>query len=280
MKKKKKGKKILCIVSGIIILIVAGLATAFYMIAGKGGYYALFASRDRTDIMEAFLYQDDNGTVLPYQLYEPEGNEEKYPLVLFLHGSGERGDDNERQVQVNSVTDTLLNEKNRKEYPCYVVAPQCPKGKKWSEKLEEPGAFSMETEEPLLDAVIGLVTELEEEYPIDPNRIYVVGASMGGHAVWNLLYRESDIFAAAVPICSCGDPMQAESVKEMPIWIFHGAKDPTVPVRYSREMVKALEEAGAEKIRYTEYSGEKHQSWELAYREKELYPWLFEQRKE
>lgn len=82
--------------SGIIILIVAGLATAFYMIAGKGGYYALFASRDRTDIMEAFLYQDDNGTVLPYRLYEPEGNEEKYPLVLFLHGSGERGDDNER----------------------------------------------------------------------------------------------------------------------------------------------------------------------------------------
>ena len=276
---KKKGKVILVTVLIILTVLAAGLAAAFYIIAGKGGYYALFASRDRTDIMEAFTYTDGNGTVLPYRLYRPETGQEDYPLVLFLHGSGEKGNDNEKQVQVNSVTDTLLNKKNRKEYPCYVVAPQCPEGEKWSVKLEEPGSFSRDREEPLLDALMGLVRELETEYPVDPDRIYVVGISMGGHAVWNLLSRESDAFAAAVPICGCGDSMQAENIKSIPIWSFHGAKDTTVPVGYSREMVKALEEAGAEDIRYTEYPGEKHQSWELAYREKELFPWLFAQRK-
>lgn len=263
----------------ILFVLIVGLAAAFYIIAGKGGYYALFTSKDRTDIMEAFRYTDDNGTVLPYRLYRPAESGENYPLVLFLHGSGEKGSDNEKQVQVNSVTDTLLNEKNRKEYPCYVAAPQCPEGEKWSVKLEEPGSFSENTEEPLLDAVMGLVTELESEYPIDPDQIYIVGISMGGHAVWNLLSRENDTFAAAVSVCGCGDPMQAEKVKDIPLWLFHGAKDSTVPVHYSRDMAEALKKVGAENIRYTEYPGEKHQSWELAYREKDLFPWLFAQRK-
>ena len=115
----------------------------------------MFASKDRTDIMEAFTYTDENGMKLPYRLYQPEQGQESYPLVLFLHGSGEKESDNERQVQVNSITDTLLTEKNRKEFPCYVVAPQCPKGGKWSVKLEESGSFSEDTEEPLLDAIMG-----------------------------------------------------------------------------------------------------------------------------
>lgn len=148
--------KIICLVTfSVLAVLILGLATAFYMIAGKGGYYALFASKDRTDIMEAFTYTDENGIKLPYRLYQPEQGQESYPLVLFLHGSGEKESDNERQVQVNSITDTLLTEKNRKEFPCYVVAPQCPKGGKWSVKLEESGSFSEDTEEPLLDAIMG-----------------------------------------------------------------------------------------------------------------------------
>ncbi len=274
-----KKRRILFVVAVVILVLVVGFMIAFYMIAGKGGYYALFASKDRTDIMEAFMYTDENGTVLPYRLYRTQEEEESYPLVLFLHGSGEKGNDNERQVQVNCITDTLLSEKNRKAYPCYVVAPQCPKDEMWSTKLEKEGSFLADRKEPVLDAVMGLVKELEMKYPIDPDRIYVVGISMGGHAVWNLLGRENDTFAAAVSVCGCGDPMQAEKLKDMPIWIFHGTKDTTVPVQYSREMVKAFEEVGAKRIRYTEYPGEKHQSWELAYREKELYSWLFAQQK-
>lgn len=274
---KTKTKLILGIIIGILFLVVIGLAVAFYLIAGWGGYYALFASKDRTDIMEEKSYTDENGITLPYRFYCPKDDKESYPLVLFLHGSGERGEDNERQVQVNSVTDTLLNEKNREQWPCYVVAPQCPKGVTWSTKLMETGSFSPNTEEEMLDALTGLVETLQEEYSIDADRIYVIGASMGAHAIWNLLGREPELFAAAVPICGCGDPDEAVLVKDIPIWIFHGAKDPTVPVSYSRAMVDALKAVGAENFRYTEYAGEKHQSWELAYREKDMFPWLFGQ---
>jgi len=259
----KRRKKLLVIIPACALVLCAGALGVYYAIEGAGGLLSLFAKIDRTDIMSEVEFTSSGGAALPCRVYLPESYDAqtRYPLMLYLHGSGERGSDNRAQTKKNSVMQTLLNEKNRAKYPCVVIAPQCPADRGWDTAV-----------------LMELLQHMVAAYCADPARIYVTGLSMGGYATWELLAACPDYFAAAVPICGGGDPDSAALFKDVPIWAFHGARDSAVSPEGSREMVRALETVGGN-VKYTEYPRERHQCWEKAYREPELFPWLFAQAK-
>lgn len=220
---------------------------------------------------EKHVYQSPDDT-LPYRLLKPKDLKEnqKYPVVLFLHGMKERGNDNEQQL--NFITTPFLNEKNRNEFPCFVVVPQCPENELWS----YPNWYN-EPEEPT-KTVIKLLDSLAALPTVDNKRIYVMGLSMGGYGTWYLLTRYPDRFAAAIPICGGGDWSQAGNFAHVPIWAFHGAKDKIVDPDQSRRMVEVLKKIGG-KPRYTEYRKAGHDCWTQVFVEPELFVWLFNQKK-
>lgn len=205
---------------------------------------------------------------LPYRLLKPvqQRESEKYPLVIFLHGSGERGNDN--AVQLKYISPLFLNTANREQYPCFLLAPQCPANENWN----YPDWY-LEPRKPM-STLIALIDSLIALPHIDKSRVYITGLSMGGYGTWYLLTKRPELFAAAVPICGGGDMHQAEKFSHVPIWNFHGAKDDAVPVEFSRSMIRALKAAGGSP-RYTEYKKVGHESWTNAYSEPDLLPWLF-----
>ena len=159
------------------------------------------------------------------------------------------------------------------EVTCFLIASQCPAGRQWalsstSSAEHQPGAL-----------VLDLIEESCKEFPIDKNRIYLTGLSMGGYGTWNLLAEKPDLFAAGMPICGGGDVKTAEKLVKIPLWVFHGDKDNAVKVELSRNMVKALEEAGG-KPKYTEYAGVGHDSWTKTYADEKVLDWLFAQKKD
>lgn len=225
--------------------------------------------------LEKKTFTDPAGKTLPYRLLKPESYDpkQKYPLVIFLHGAGERGNNNEAQL-VHGVPEFAKPE-NRQKYPCFLIAPQCPRGDRWAD-----WDAKQQTSKPLepLRLVSELIDQVQKEYSIDPNRIYVTGLSMGGYGTWDLIERYPDRFAAAVPICGGGDPSKAATIAKLPIWAFHGGKDPVVKPELSRTMVEALKKAGGQP-KYTEYPDVAHDSWVPAYREPEMFAWLFAQKR-
>jgi predicted peptidase len=212
---------------------------------------------------------------LPYRLLTPAAVEEKktYPLVVFLHGAGERGGDNEAQL-VHGVAD-FARASTRRKHPCFLIAPQCPAKKRWVE-VDWTAASHAMPKEPSEPArlVLELVEKLCDELPIDRKRIYLTGLSMGGYATWDLLCRRPDLFAAGLPVCGGGDEAKADRLVNVPIWAFHGEKDPAVKVERSRGMIAAVKKAGG-KPRYTEYAGVAHDSWTRTYRDAAVLDWLF-----
>jgi Predicted peptidase len=208
-----------------------------------------------------------------------------YPLVLFLHGAGERGNNNEDQLKHGSqlFTDSAV----RKKYPAIVLFPQCGRNDFWARIKRNPekdslGGIAFPTTEPMgkaLNLVSLLLDSLVTTQKVDPRKVYVGGLSMGGMGTFELLWRKPGFFAAAFPICGGGNP---ETVKlygrKFPIWVFHGGSDPVVRVSNSRLMVNALKAAKA-KVKYSEYPGVGHNSWDNAFAEPDLMPWLFKQRK-
>jgi predicted peptidase len=226
-----------------------------------------------TDLFDKLIYKKGSQT-LPYRLLKPVNPQalERFPLVIFLHGSGERGTDNEAQLK--HIKNLFLDPKNRGKYPCYVLAPQCPKDEMWAEHNRDGSMKPTPTDPTAL--VLQLIEQVSKEFPIDENRIYVTGVSMGGFGTWDLLARYPDKFAAAVPVCGGGDKNTAAKIKDIPVWAFHGALDPTVLPRQSREMIQAIQKAGG-KPGYTEYPDVKHDSWVQTYQEPHLLPWLFKQ---
>ena len=220
---------------------------------------------------------DGPGGKLLYRLYTPKGAspENRLPLILFLHGAGERGDDN--ALQLKNCMKQFLQQQEK--YPAFIVAPQCPKGKKWNE-VDWHAASHRTPEKPSdpFASLIPLLDVLRKDLPVDGKRLYVTGLSMGGYGTWDLITRLPDTFAAAVPICGGGDETQAAAMAKVPQWIFHGGADTVVKVERSRHMVEALKKAGAEP-KYTEYPGVGHNSWDKAYGEPDLWAWLFAQKK-
>jgi predicted peptidase len=234
---------------------------------------------DALDHFSARTYKNEKQAVLLYRLMQPEGYqaEKKYPLVIFLHGAGERGNDNFAQLK-HGMRD-FASDENRKKYPAFVIAPQCPTNQKWVDVDWSKDSSTMPKEPaPSMQLTLELIAALQKEFSIDASRIYITGLSMGGYGSWDALQRHPEIFAAGAPICGGGDPAHAVKFKNVPVWAFHGDQDTAVKVNRSREMIAALKAAGATP-KYTEYPGVGHDSWSATYKNPEFYTWLFEQQK-
>ena len=238
---------------------------------------ALLLGARAQDSGEAREFKSASGKKILYRLFKPAGydDQQKYPLVLFLHGAGERGDDNQSQTK-NGVRFFL---QNQAKFPCFIVAPQCPGKLQW---VDTPWgnlkhAMPAQPTEPM-QSTIDLLPALQKEFAaIDPKRLYVTGLSMGGFGTWDLISRFPKKFAAAVPICGGADEAQAPQIAKVPVWVFHGGADDVVKTIRSRNIVAALKAAGGSP-KYTEYPGVGHGSWDQAYREADLFPWLFSQK--
>lgn len=219
------------------------------------------------------------GTEVLYRFAAPEKTEEgkQYPLVLFLHGAGERGTDNKAQLK-HGVNDILKGAAALGE-SVFLIAPQCPAEGWWAAATPDRRARrDAGGKETLPEAVLALVEETAEKHPIDPARIYITGLSMGGYGTWDMLARSPKTWAAAIPICGGGDPSSVRKFKDIPIRIFHGAADDVVPAKNSELMAAALKDVRG-KAELTLYPGVGHNSWTQTYKDREVIKWLFAQRK-
>lgn len=225
--------------------------------------------------LDALAYTDGDFT-LPYRLLKPSNPEpgKRYPLILFLHGAGETGTDNKKQLK-NSVDEIIKRAEARE--PIFLLAPQ---SRGWWAGVHWNLDSHVMPEKPTqnLAAVVALLEQIEKAYPVDPKRIYVTGLSMGGLGTWDIICRYPEKFAAAVPVCGAADTAQAPKLVHLPIWTFHGDKDTVIKVHRSRDMVAAIRAAGGNPI-YTERAGLGHNAWDVAYKNDELYKWLFAQSK-
>ncbi|MBM3211979.1 phospholipase [Candidatus Poribacteria bacterium] len=201
---------------------------------------------------------------LDYLLYLPEGynedHDKKWPLILFLHGAGERGSDL-NLVKVHGIPKIV---EQREDFPFIAVSPQCPKNSWWTAEMEALNA--------LLDDVIA-------KNAVDTQRIYLTGLSMGGYGTWALATAYPERFAAIAPICGGGDSEKACVLKDIPAWVFHGEKDNVVRPEESKKMVKALEDCGGN-AKLTMYPEAGHDSWTETYNNPELYEWFLKHKLE
>ena len=223
-----------------------------------------------------------NGYTLPYRLYIPKNYDcgERYPLVLFLHGAGERGTDNEAQINVGIAK--AFEDVTSPIYDAIVVAPQCPVGSQWVLTPWEKGNYIVDNvpESRELECVCGILDECRDFYNIDEDRVYVTGLSMGGFGTWDMLARHGARFAAGLPICGGGDASRAKMLKRIPIWTFHGSDDGAVPVAGTRAMFSSIKKEGGEEIGYTEFDGYGHNVWDAVYTDRQVIDWLFAQSRE
>jgi predicted peptidase len=196
---------------------------------------------------------------LKYLLYLPAdyAKQPQWPLMLFLHGAGERGDD---LNLVKKHGPPKLVAAGR-QFPFIIVSPQCPKGR-WWQPME----------------LAALLDEIVEKYKVNKDRIYVTGLSMGGFGTWSLAAYQPKRFAAIVPVCGGGEPIVAEAYAHLPVWVFHGAKDSVVPLERSEKMVRSLKRHGGN-VKFTVYPEAGHDSWSETYANPKLYEWLLEQKR-
>lgn len=202
-----------------------------------------------------------------YLLFLPEGYEaagdKKWPLMIFLHGAGERGT-NLNLVAVHGPPKLV---QSKKDFPFVLVSPQCPPGQRWQD-----------------DVVLGLLDEILSKHKVDPERVYLTGLSMGGYGTWSLAVKHPGRFAAVAPICGGGETIdvlltsrqKAAALKSLGVWAFHGGRDPVVPLAESERMVNALRRAGCTDIKLTVYPEAGHDSWTEAYNTPELYEWFLQ----
>jgi predicted peptidase len=226
-------------------------------------------------------YTNGKGDTLNYRMLYPDSDTlRKYPLVIFLHGSGERGSDNEAQLKwgvQNFASDEMMAS-----HPAFVIAPQCPEKVGWSNfsgRSRESTDMKLESNPSKpMELLIGLIHEMMKNKSIDTNRIYITGLSMGGFGTYDAIERYPDLFAAAMPVCGGGDASKASTIAHIPIWNFHGMEDPAVNVNYSIAMMQALVKAGAHPG-FTFLPETGHFSWIAAYKDKLAIDWLFRQHK-
>ncbi|MBC7775484.1 MAG: prolyl oligopeptidase family serine peptidase [Phycisphaerae bacterium] len=265
---------------------------------------------DQNGFFQRAIYRDKTGNKLPYQLMTPwqstvnsqkskvngqqskvksqqskvnsqqskaNGQHSTVPLVIFLHGSGERGTQNHEQMRngVHAFCEKWVREK----YPHYLLVPQCPPDIRWGGSSKD--WETLYQEEPTVPGrmVLELVGKMLREHPdIDPKRVYITGLSMGGFGTFDLLMRRPELFAAGLPLCGGGDPRYAEKIKGVPLWVFHGGLDDVALPRCSRRIVEALEKIDG-KVKYTEYSTMYHDIWNVTYYNPAVLEWLFAQKK-
>jgi predicted peptidase len=225
-------------------------------------------------------YINDKGDTLRYrQLFPDSDTLRRFPLIIFLHGSGERGKDNEAQLKWG--VGNFATDENMMRYPAFVIAPQCPTGVSWSNFNRDRSSTQMTllpTPTKPMQLLIELIGRLKRTLRVDTNRVYITGLSMGGYGTYDAIQRYPGLFAAAVPVCGGGDASRAPLIAHIPIWIFHGAEDPAVSPLYSLDMLHALTKAGAHPG-FTQYPEVGHFSWLGAYSDQQMLAWLFRQRK-
>ena len=237
----------------------------------------------QNDQYQKKVFVSSSGKEMPYRLLLPADYDstKQYPLVLFLHGAGERGSDNEKQLVHGSGM--FLNPVNRENYPAIVIFPQCPESQSWIQhgrSKDGAGNVGFPLDPPISDSFV-LVNELLEHFlssgHVDSRRLYVIGLSMGAMGTYDLICRYPGRFAAAVAICGGISPERLSAVKGTKIRIFHGDADNVVSVENSRKVYRRLRELGI-KARYTEFAGCDHNSWNPAFNEPDFMSWLFAQK--
>lgn len=213
------------------------------------------------------------GETMPYLLFVPEGRDKtkSYPLVLWLHGGGTRGNNLKLLLGHGDQHGIgfLARADNQAKYPSFILAPQCPLNRLWGNSESQQPTAEMRL-------VLEILDQVRADYPVDSQRLSVMGMSLGGYGTWDIITRRPTTFAAAVPICGGGDPSKASSIAKTRIWAFHGDEDELVNVSQSRSMIAALKKSGGQP-RYTEYKGVGHNSWERAFKEPDFLSWLFAQ---
>ena len=229
--------------------------------------FALFIHLSPADVSAGQTAQTFKRTIegkeesLGYLLYLPKDHDakkdQKFPVILFLHGSGERGSDINK-VKVHGPPKLV---EGGKELPFIVISPQCPGGSRWN-----------------ADQLAALIDDVVKTHRGDVDRIICTGLSMGGFGTWDLCTKYPDKFAAAVPICGGGNPATVSAMKNIPTWVFHGDKDTAVKIDASQKMVDALKAAGG-KVEFTIYPGVGHDSWTRTYDDAKLWEWLGTQKR-
>ena len=266
----------------LLILLCAGFAAASAQPSNRPK--AFNNSKAAYDAYESKEFVSTEGQSLKYRVLAPQdmNAKKKYPLVIFMHGAGERGDDNEAQLTHGGQM--FLNPVMQEKYPAYVLFPQCPSKGFWarpsfpnSPKKGPKGPGGNNEMSPILKAVKELLDKYIALPNVDPTRVYIMGLSMGGMATFDMVCRFPEMFAAAVPICGAVGPGRLAAAKDVKFRIFHGDADPTVPVECSRMAYRELKAAGAD-VEYIEYPGCAHASWTPAFNEPDFLEWVFAQK--
>ena len=235
---------------------------------------SLEVTKDDVDFRKD-VYVDKDGARLPYRLFVPHSysNRQSYPLVLWLHGGNGRGADNVKQLtQQNELGSHFwISNEVQAKFPAFVLAPQCPTDQVWADpEFNQPGKALILT--------IQTLAKIQKEYSVDPERIYVIGQSMGGSGVWSLLQRYPEKWAAAIVMSAYDNFTNTAGIARVPLWVFQGDQDTAVPVSLVRAMMKQLKKAHAN-LRYTEYRNMDHEVWTKAFAEPDLLPWLSSQKR-
>ena len=241
---------------------------------------SLIQAQNNLFIKKEFIHKTDT---LRYRVLFPKNYDKNksYPLVLFLHGSGECGRDNEKQLTHGSslFTDSL----NQLNYPAIVLFPQCPENEGWVNiKDENKNTFTfIDNRKPTkpLEMVLRMIKYYKKNEAVDTKRIYVLGLSLGGMGTYDIICRNPKLFAAAIPICGGVNLDRLKSVRRIPIRIFHGSDDSAVSVEYSRNAYIELKANGSQQVKFKEYPGVNHNSWTPAFAEPDFMSWMFSQHK-
>jgi predicted peptidase len=243
---------------------------------GRAGQTSSALPREaQTNAFNEKLFVNARNERMRYLLFVPKDydKQKKYPLVLWLHGGGSRGDDLKLLLRYGDEHGIgyFAKSDNQSEYPSFIVAPQCPRNRLWGDPDSEQPTNEMRL-------VLEILEKVQADYSIDSRRLYVTGISLGGYGTWDIIGRRPEMFAAAVPICGGGNTSKAPLMVKTAIWAFHGDKDELVNVSESRRMITAIRNARGDP-KYTEYKGVGHNSWERAFTEPDLLSWMFAQRR-
>lgn len=253
---------------GLLFLLPSGAAA---------GSHAGWQALDKND--PAFfkkVFTDKKGNKMPYRVYVPQNYDanQKYPLIFFFHAGGGRGFNNEQQIMHENAAGTHVwtLPANQARFPAFVLAPECPTDNNW-------GDPDMNDVNPKLQMALQILAAVQKDYSIDAERIVLVGQSMGGLGVWALLQNFPEKWAAAVVVGSYDNFTNPGAIARVPLWLFQGDMDLTVPVEQIRAMVKQLKKINAP-LRYTEYHKQNHEVWDKAFAEPELIPWAAAQKRD
>jgi predicted peptidase len=235
---------------------------------------AVEVTKDDVDFRK-IVYVSKDGARLPYRLYVPHSysNQQKYPLVLWLHGGTGRGSDNLKQLDRQNQLGThfWIAPDVQEKFPAFVLVPQCPSGEVWADpEFNQPSKALLLT--------IEILAKVQKDYSIDADRIYLAGQSMGGSGVWSLLQNYPEKWAGALVLSAYDTFTAPQAIAQIPLWVFQGDEDMSVPVDMVRDMMKQLKKLHAN-LRYTEYHKMDHEVWTKAFAEPDLLPWLSSQKR-